>query len=309
MTPMQWKKPLVIVNPRAGRFGSERGVSKLITTLFAPSGITPEIRFIAGSSDARTWAEHARREGFDLVIVAGGDGTVNEAITGLQQGGMLPVAILPVGTTNLLVQELGIPKALPKAVAMIEKGVVRPIDVGRITTHGRYMLAAAVIGYGSRIFVDARQEFKSFFGYPAYVLAALKNIIRVPTAHFRCTLDGEERIFEAQMVLVANTNFATLRPLNLGPTVRIDDGVLDVVVFSHANFLATAELVANVVLQPGKPKPHVLSFTARHVTVETSPTLPVSIDGELVESAPMDIRVVPNAVSIIVPEDGKKPSV
>lgn len=299
---IRWHHPLVIINPRAGLHGSERAAPKLLARFFEHHHIAMEVREIAGSTDARTWAGHAKSEGFDLLLVVGGDGTVNQVVSGFGKTNALPIAILPTGTTNLLAQNIGLPKKIERCIDLLAEGVVRRFDVGRSPTHDRGMINAVTVGYGTKIFEDARQELKNLLGYRAYVFAALKNLIRIPSAEFHCTIDGQRHDVEAQMVIVANTNIPSLRTAGVGPETRVDDGKFEVLIFSHKSFLALADLVAGLMLHRKPQKPVIRTYLGRSVLIETNPVLPVAIDGDPVEGTPVRVEMDEGGLAILAPK-------
>lgn len=299
---MKFHRLLVILNPKAGRWGSEKMVPAQLKKLSRKHGLFVTFRHIHGSTDARVWAEFAAKEQFDVVAIAGGDGTVNEVIHGLQESGKpLPIALIPTGSANLLAQELGIPKTVTRAIDLILSGNTRAIDLGWDETHHRYLITSAMVGFGSKIFDDANRELKNFLGYPAYILAAIKNLIRVPNAHFLCQYDQRALTFDAQLVIVANAPWASMYPLNLAQAAQVDDGLLDVLSFTNADFVAGMKFMAGTLMKSISLKPPVTSSRVQKIDVQTDPVLPVAIDGELVGQTPLTIRIIPQAQPIIVP--------
>jgi YegS/Rv2252/BmrU family lipid kinase len=295
---MHWNKALAIINPRAGRWRSEKNAARLLRNAFAHEGGSLVIREVSGAQDARMWAKEAAREGFDCCIVVGGDGTIHEVVNGFSLSTMLPLAILPTGSGNVLAAELGIPKAIKDAVRCVHHGRLRTIDIGRALSHGRCFTNALTVGYGSRIIADARQELKTLFGYPAYILTAFAKLISIPTAQFRCVFDGAAHQFEAQMILVANVSFKSLRLHHIGPPVSIDDGLLTAMVFRHKTLQDLARLLAGIVRRPQTPLPQVQIFSARTIEITSEPLLPVLFDGELCESKAVRVAVWPHSLPV-----------
>ncbi|MBI4414769.1 MAG: NAD(+)/NADH kinase, partial [Candidatus Kerfeldbacteria bacterium] len=247
----------------------------------------------------------AAQDGFDCVAIAGGDGTINETVMGLREGAMLPILLVPTGSTNLVAQELGVPKASTQAIRLLEEGEERPCDLANVTSHDRIMVTSVAVGYGSRIVEDAKEVLKNFLGYPAYIVAAVKNIIRVPTASFTCTVDGVSATLTGQMAMVSNMNMTSLKLVNFGPRVRPDDGKLNLIVFNHSSVTKMVELVANMVLFPDKPKPELTILEGTNIAIRATPTLPVTIDGEMVQGDMVRIACLPSAMTVIVPKKTK----
>lgn len=300
-TVMTLHKALAIINPKAGRHGSEKDVARELQKQCTPLGIDLAIRMVEKEDDARTWAASAGADGCDVVIVAGGDGTINETVVGLRSGGNLPIAIIPTGSANLLAMELGIPANVPKAVAIALKGEIQHIDLAYCASHKRYLLNAAAIGYASKVFEDAKQHYKNVFGFPAYLFAGFKNIFSVKAHRFFCTIDDREEPIKAQMVVIANNNLAGLRLVNLGPKVLYNDGKLDLIAFDHKNAVAIARLMADMMLNPTTPKPQLRYFQARTIEVRTKFQQPITIDGEVFRGKYFQATILPGGLSVVVP--------
>ncbi len=300
---MNVQRPLAIVNDRAGRFGSAARVPALLRGFAAQYGCAMTIRMVRGEGDARHFAGRAAAAGHDVLIVAGGDGTLAEAASGMRAA-PLPLLILPTGSANLLARELNIPLDVPRALALLAEGTLRPIDCGYVPEHDRILLTAAILGVGTRIFEDAVGTFKNVLGYPAYVLAAFKNLRRQERAHFQMTVDGRVREEQGQMAVVANTNVGSLRPLHLGPSVRLDDGILDVIVFRHQNVMDLLSIIAGMVRNPDRPHPQLAYDRARDVRITAQPQLPIGMDGETLPDAALHVTVQPHALCVFVPRAG-----
>ena len=304
---MKWKKALAIINPRAGRWRSEKAVPRLLRHAFEKNDGSVVIRTIAGSQDARLWAAHAAAEGFDLVIVSGGDGTIHETVNGFLRSTTVPIAIIPTGSGNLLSRELGVPKSLKGAIRLIHSGELRSIDIGVITSHDRVLINALTLGYGSRIIADARKELKNLFGYPAYVLTALRHMIRITRAKFHCVVDGAEKDFEAQMVMLANVGLTSLRLRKLGPRVLPDDGRFNLILFRHRRFQDLLSILAGIALPNRKPSVRLASYLGKTFTLASQPPLPLLVDGEAFEGGTVTVEVRPRAATFVVPGKKKNP--
>ncbi len=297
---MQWHTPLAIINPMAGRIGSERAAVRALKTLCEQKGSMLTLRIVEHPHDARTWASRARTEGHDVVIVGGGDGTLNETVTGLRQGGELPIGILPTGSGNVLAHALGIPSGA-RAVAEFSQGTVRWIDLGYASSHDRYLVQGAAIGYGSKLFEDATQRFKNLLGYPAYVVAALRHVLFVRTAKFRCTFDGTTDEVATQILVIMNTDIPGLHLLMSGLPVRVDDGLLDVVSFRYSH---TREMLQHMLQTARSPRRTDDLFThrqTRNLAITTDDQVPITIDGEVLSGSTLTMTVLPKALPVVAP--------
>lgn len=295
------KRPFLIVNPMAGRIGSERPAVQCAQQYFAQQDIPLAIRTVARPNDTYEWACHAARNGHDVLIVAGGDGTINQAVAGLKRGGDLPLEILPSGTGNVLAKTLGIPSKPKHILSMLEQSTVRRIDLGFSPSHQRYLLQGAAIGPGSQLFQDVTQRIKNLVGFPAYFVAALKQAVFVRTQRFQCTFDGNDIDVATQALIITNTDIPALHLLAGHATVMVDDGQLDVIILQHNSIFDVLSVVRKSLTHPEEPIDAVVYKKAKHITVRTNRPMPITLDGEVLRGSYLEITTLPKALSIVVP--------
>jgi len=296
--PLPYRKILVLFNPEAGRGqfdkireGIEAGIE----------GLTHEVEFveIGPETNAREITAAARKNGFDGILVAGGDGTVAEAAAGLV-GEATPLGIIPTGTANIVATNLAVPSSPREAARAALLGIAAPFDVGR-TDDGKIFLLAAGAGYDADLIRDADRELKKRFGPLAYIIAMFKNL-RAKRARFTLELDDGVRVhLHAKTVLVCNVG-RTMGSLPLAPDARIDDGKLDVVVFRFNDFGQLLVLFVKAIFRQLKGDPAVQFFTSSWVRISASRPMPVQVDGEFIDrKTPIDFTVLPGAVQIMRP--------
>ncbi|HMR49300.1 MAG TPA: diacylglycerol kinase family protein [Arachnia sp.] len=252
----------------------------------------------------RAMARQAIEQEVDLVLVAGGDGTVRVALGGLAGSG-IPTAIIPAGTANLLAQNLGIPFDLSRALALALRGEVRPLDLIRVTSPEDPDLvepAAVLAGIGAdaAVISTTNEELKRQIGTAAYVVAAL-NQVKTHPMDVRVTIDdGEPLRRDASLVSIGNVG--DLQPgLTLLPGASASDGLLDVLVASPRHLGDLVEMIGGVLTQ-AKNEPRIDRFTARRVHVETAEPVLCQIDGDVIgEFRILDFEVVPGAVQLARP--------
>jgi diacylglycerol kinase (ATP) len=240
-----------------------------------------------------------RREGsgVDLVILAGGDGTMNSAVDALVEC-KLPLAILPTGTANDLARTLGIPTDLEQAAAVIGGGRRHRIDLGCV--NGKYFFNAASIGLSAEVTRHHTKERKRRFWVFAYVLS-LRDAWR-HTRPFRARLrcDGRPLRLRAIQITVGNG-----RHYGGGMTVSedaaIDDGWLDVYCLRPGSFWSLLALFPALRLGRLRHRESVRVLRGRAIEVRTRRTLPVNTDGDLTTYTPADFRVVRGALEVVVP--------
>jgi len=292
------RRILVLLNPKAGRRDIDR-VREAVRSGLNGSGAEVDFVEVSPGCEARTLTAGAAGRGYDLVLVAGGDGTVARAAAGLV-GSSLPLGIVPTGTGNIVATNLGIPMAPREAARAAFLGTPTPCDVGR-TDDGRIFLLAAGAGYDADLIRDADRELKRRFGPLAYLFAMFKNL-RVRRARYTVEMDHAYRVHvHAKTVLVCNVG-RTMGALPLVPDARVDDGLLHVVVFTFAGFGQLLVLFFKAVFGRLKGTPGVQFFKARHVRILASRPMPVQVDGEFIDrTTPLEMSIMPGAVTLVRP--------
>jgi diacylglycerol kinase (ATP) len=259
------------------------------------------------AGDAQRAAE-GWREG--LLVVAGGDGTVNEAVNGLGKAGFpddVTLAIVPTGTGNDLAATLAIPGDLYEAEKILRQRRVRKLDIARVRSEGvgeRFFINVATGGLGAETSEVADEEMKSSWGKLAYLRAALETARRFDVRETRLTLDGEERKVRAVNIAVGNCRYAG-GGWPAAPRANPEDGLLDLVVIQDVR-LADLLALAPAALARGDylSNDGVFYARARKIFVETYPGgLEFNADGELIGDEPAEFEVIPRALNVIVGPD------
>lgn len=289
---------LVLLNASAGR-GNIEQVRDGIEKGLEETGATFDFVEVSGAVHGRDLTAGARASGYDLVLVAGGDGTLADAAAGLV-GRSVPLGIIPAGTGNIIALNLGVPLSPREAARAAFFGTPEPYDVGR-TDDGRIFLLGAGAGYDADLIRDADRELKRRFGPLAYIFAMFKNL-NVKRSRYVVELDGAERIHvHAKSVLVTNVS-RTMGSLPLAPDARVDDGRLDVVIFTFTGFLELLLLFFRALFGVLKHDPRVRFHQARTIRISASRPIPVQVDGEAVErTTPLFVEVLPGALRIMRP--------
>lgn len=270
---------------------------------FASRGWAPPLWLETTADEpGATAARAARRHRVDLVIVAGGDGTVREVCSGLS-GTHIPIAILPVGTGNLLARNLGIPLDLSDALDVAFEGRPRPLDLVTVRADGgreRLSVVMAGMGFDAIIMGETRSDLKRAVGSTAYVMAALQAVGRPPFAA-TVTLDHAEPVRrQPAMVLVANVGLLQGN-IALAPDARPDDGLLDVLVASPRSAADWAVLTSRL-LTRSQDAPGLERAQARHVVFETAEPVAYQIDGDNAGICRrLEASIRPGLVTVIVP--------
>jgi diacylglycerol kinase (ATP) len=260
-----------------------------------------------GSGDAR---EAAQEWSEGLLIVVGGDGTVNEVVNGLGKAGFpedVTLAVLPMGTGNDLAATLAIPDRLEEAEEVIRENRVRTLDVARVRSEGvgeRFFINVATGGFGAETSSLADEELKGQWGKLAYFRASLEKARDFDVRDVRVILDDVERTMRAVNVAVGNCRYAGGGWL-AAPRANPEDGLLDLVIIERVGLkevlaLAPAALAKSDYLGTEG----VFSARAKKIRVETQPGgLDFTADGELIGDDPVDFEVIPHTLKVVVGPD------
>ena len=264
----------------------------------AACGWAPPVLLPTTADDAGAGvALRAVADGADLVIAAGGDGTVRacaEAVAGTD----VPLAIVPCGCANLTAVALGIPARLGAALRVALHGQDRCIDLA--TADGALFTAMAGIGLDAAIVAATRSAAKRLAGWPAYAAAATGQLLR-PPSRFTIRLDGGEPLIRlARSVAVGNSG---LLPggFPIMPDAVLDDGMLDVVILAPAGLLGWASIGLRVVARSRRDDVQLERHRARRVVITADSDLPRQADGEMLAAGrSLTVEVRPHALRVRV---------
>lgn len=293
----------VILNPTSGRgHGSrfKKGLEERLRDFLGTR--TFEIVETIEPGHAERLAQQAAENQVPIVAVAGGDGTLHEALNGVL-GTTTALAVLPVGTGNDFSRTIGIGVDLDLALQTLSSGTLTSVDVGLY--RGRAFLNVAGAGYDAVVADRINQGYKKLSGKTAYLTAAISTLFRYKPSRITVTVDGEV-VREGKCFLCAVCNARSYGAgLLIAPDAVIDDGLFDVVVIDEMSKFVALVLLGKV----GKGQ-HIRSskvhvFRGSEVKIEADPALPVLVDGELVDPTPAEFRILRRAVQFLIPLTGK----
>jgi YegS/Rv2252/BmrU family lipid kinase len=296
----------VVLNPRSGNCTAEDVRAALARHLPCDDGAC-QVHEVGEGDDIQGLVRDALRRDVDVVAAAGGDGTVSAVATGLT-GSDVAMAIIPVGTSNVLARELRIPIDLDGAIGLIA-GPHRVAGLDAMRVDGRLFFTQIGVGIDSLMIRDTRNEDKRRFGRVAYLWKGFLHLLGFHPRRFRVEADGVPRRSKASLVLVANCGIMGQPPFRWGPGIRPDDGRLDVCIIRPRNLLDYLAVAWNFLTLQRHRERHVLYLAAeRAVTIESDRPLPVQADGEIVGDTPVRVEAVPGAVRVVVPETSDEPT-
>jgi diacylglycerol kinase family enzyme/membrane-associated phospholipid phosphatase len=281
-TPPRRPRLAVVLNPT--KVDNPRLFKRKVVTAAARYGWEEPIWFETTVDDAgRSMTHAALAAGADVVMVAGGDGTVR-VVCGELAGTGVPAGIVPAGTGNLLARNLGLPLTVDAALQVVLTGGQRAVDIVRIEgdelPEDHYVVMAG-LGLDAAIMAGAPEHLKARMGWPAYVVAAARHV-RYPAIRVEITVDGGpvER-YRARTVVIGNVGYLQAG-IPLLPDAAIDDGLLDVVVIAPRRTLGWFALVARVMLRRRQTDDRLDRMTGRSVVVRAASPTPRQLDGDTV---------------------------
>ncbi|SRR5579883_69189 len=244
-------------------------------------------------------ASQAVAAGVDIVISAGGDGTLNEVIQGLA-GTDVALGVLPMGTMNVWAREMGIPLHLPGALQVLLDGERRRIDLG--TANGRYFLLFAGIGADGKITNMIEHHFLKRLGLLSYILAG--TVVGLGPLDFRLRLRVDGRSFRtrASLIIIGNTRlYGGL--MTFTNRASCDDGRLDMCLIRRQGVWGRIRVVLNAFRKHYPLGARVSYEQFQTLTIDSPAPVPIEVDGEPAGTLPTVFRVAPQMLTVIVPHN------
>jgi YegS/Rv2252/BmrU family lipid kinase len=288
---------MLVYNPTAGQAETLQNEIAAATAVWQAHGWSVDLQPTQCSGDGKRLALLASARGDDLVIAAGGDGTINEVVNGLV-GSNTALATLPLGTMNVWARELGLPLQPRAAAAALLDWQPRRIDLGRAGE--RHFLLMAGIGFDAAITAAVGRDEKRRLGALAYVLRGIEIALRIRGSRVRMRLDGRLVKGRVLMVLVGNSQlYGGL--VKITHRASIDDGLLDVCVIHGDNFFTALRHALAILSRRYSHDPQIAYYRARVIEISARPRLAVQVDGDPIGQTPMMLEVVPGAISALLP--------
>lgn len=298
----------LIYNPYAGFDDWQQNI-EVTAAYWRACGWEITLRQTNYPKHATALAAEAAHAGHQLVIAAGGDGTIHEVANGLL-GSSAILAVLPAGTTNCFARDLGLPAPdganpywLLEASERLMAGKVQAIDVGECSNGGSFILWAAV-GVDSRIVeaVEPRSRLLKRFGLTGYVIKATLPFLLYQGERTRVCVD--EQIFEDETlaVVVSNSRLYAGGLFNLSPHSILDDGKFDVWILPGR--YSTQMVVHGLSIMAGRHHrgSDIVKLSGSRISIETATTQPFHLDGELNRSTPISIALEPGFLHVLAPQ-------
>lgn len=261
-------------------------------------GIEPELLYTTLEDEGYGLAKRAAEAGTELIIAAGGDGTIHAVANGII-GTQSVLGIIPTGTMNNLAHSLDIPDTIPAACVAIATGETRRIDVGQV--NDQIFIEVAGIGLEAALFPAAEEIKQSGLASTIYgLLSGVKTLLAFKPARLRIALDGgRRRPYNAIQLTICNAPFYGVH-FQMASEIVMDDGLLDV--FIYRNFNKLEYLLYVLFLSQGKRpyQPKLKRLRVQSLRVTTDEPMEIQVDGQPLGYTPAEVRVLPGALRIRV---------
>lgn len=258
-------------------------------------GCDVDLRVTRCAGDAEQIAREVSGEAFDLVVVAGGDGTINEVVNGLGVR-QHPLGLIPMGTANVLAAELGYPESPDGVAELLRRGGTRRIFVGNAS--GRRFVMMAGIGFDAHVVANISPAVKRRLGKGAYVWQSLVEFLRHRPQRYALSIDGAD--YTAASAILANGHFYAGRFV-CAPEARLDEPRFHVCIFGRGGRIAVIRYSMALLLGRLGKLADVTVIPATHVHVANADGEPVQGDGDIVATLPAEFRLDAEELEIVAP--------
>lgn len=293
------KKLLFIYNPRAGKAMIRNSLLDIID-IFVKGGYDVTVRPTQGRADATETVISRARE-FDLIVCCGGDGTLDEVVTGIDQvAENVPIGYIPAGSTNDFAKSLRISNDMLEAAKQIVEGRLYKCDVGRFNDD-RFVYVAA-FGLFTDVSYETDQHIKNVLGHAAYLLEGAKRLSMVPSYEMKIDCDGQ--IYEGDYIYGMVTNSRSVGGFSklTGKTVDLNDGYFEVCLIKRPKHLGELNEIILAILDDSIDSEYMQCFKAREITIKSQIEIPWTLDGEFGgKHSAVDIKNEFQALDLIIP--------
>ena len=247
--------------------------------------------------EARELTRAVVREGYDLVVAAGGDGTIGVVAEELL-GTETALGILPLGSVMNIPRMLGLPRDVEAAADVLVEGTVRPIDVGQ--AKGRIFYEAGSVGMNAAMFREAQRLDR---GEYLSLVRAIWVAFRYRPARMLIKLDDGVVETRALMVTVANGPYTGVG-MTVAPEARLDDGKFDIRIFRHFSKAELIRHLFSIAFGRRAYSPHIATYRSARVRIDSSSPLPCRADSHDLGTTPVEFVIRPRALRVVVPPGG-----
>lgn len=294
------KRARIIYNPTSGREIFRKHLGEVLVK-FEKAGYETSCHATTCEGDATEAAKQAVERGFDLVVAAGGDGTLNEVVAGVSPFDKRPkIGLIPTGTTNDFARALRIPRDIDAAVDIIIRGELIPVDVGLM--NDRHFINIAGGGRMTELTYDVPSKLKTVLGQLAYYLKGIEMLPSIHSSHVRIEYDGQVFDDEAMMFLVGLTNSIGGFE-KLAPNSSINDGKFTLLILKKCNIAEFIRVVTLALRGEHLNDPLVISSAAEKITITSPEEVLLNLDGEYGGMLPATFENLYRHIEMFAPVD------
>ncbi|PZE20297.1 diacylglycerol kinase [Paenibacillus xerothermodurans] len=296
------KRARLIYNPTSGREEMKKRLPEILQRL-ERGGVETSTHATIGEGDATLAAADAIERGFDIIIAAGGDGTLYEVINGMaEQEYRPPLGILPLGTTNDFARALNIPRSCEAAVDVILQQHERVIDVGKMNQ--RYFINIAGGGSMTELTYEVPSKLKTMIGQMAYYMKGIEKLPRLRPIELFIRTDEADIHEEVMLFLIANSNSVGGFE-RLAPDASLSDGLFDVIILKKCNLAEFIRVVSLALRGEHLTDPNVVYLQTRSIQVTSPDYVQINLDGEFGGTLPCVFTNLPSHLRIFVDGSGQ----
>ncbi|TVY08663.1 diacylglycerol kinase [Paenibacillus cremeus] len=296
------KRARLIYNPSSGREEAKRRLPEILQRL-ERGGLETSTHATIGEGDATLAAADAIERGFDIIIAAGGDGTLYEVINGMAEKEYRPpLGILPLGTTNDFARALNIPRNWEAAVDVILAQYSQVIDVGKVNQ--RYFINIAGGGSMTELTYEVPSKLKTMIGQMAYYMKGLEKLPRLRPIELYIKSGEVELHEEVMLFLISNSNSVGGFE-RLAPDASLSDGLFDVLILRKCNLAEFIRVVSLALRGEHLNDPNVIYLQTPHIQVASPDYVQINLDGEFGGTLPCVFTNLPQHLRIFIDETGQ----
>lgn len=298
------KRARIIYNPTSGRELFRKHLPEALEKL-EKAGYETSAHATTGEGDATEAARVAAERKFDVVVAAGGDGTLNEVINGLAGQEHRPkFGVIPMGTTNDFARALHIPRDIQGAIDVITAGETIPVDVGRM--NDRYFINIAGGGRLTELTYEVPSKLKTMLGQLAYYLKGIEMLPSIKPTDVRIEYDGQVFQGESLLFLIGLTNSVGGFE-KLAPDSSVNDGLFTLIILKKTNLAEFIRIASLALRGEHLNDPHVIYTKAKRVQVQSSDPMLINLDGELGGEIPADFENLYRHINVFAPIEKLRP--
>ncbi len=294
------KRARIIYNPTSGRELFRKHLPEVLEKM-ERAGYETSCHATIAEGDATVAAADAVRRNFDLIVAVGGDGTLNEVVSGVSVFESRPkIGLIPMGTTNDFARAVHIPRDINKAVDIIIEGSSIPVDVGLM--NDRHFINIAGGGRLTELTYEVPSKLKTMLGQMAYYLKGIEMIPSIRSSKVRIEYDGQVFDDHAMMFLIGLTNSVGGFE-KLAPDASINDGKFTLLILKELNMAEFIRVASLALRGEHLSDPHVIYAKASEISVTSDERVLLNLDGEYGGILPATFKNLARHIEVMVPID------